>query len=66
MAVTGQAVIDVHRHQVTVEVSDEGPVIIDTDQGVAVVLWPDDALALAEQLVLAAIEARRTVAWTRS
>ncbi|WP_370325816.1 hypothetical protein [Euzebya sp.] len=48
-------VIDAHGHHVTVEGDGNGVVVVDTDQGVFVALWPKDALALAAQLALASV-----------
>lgn len=49
------AVVDVHGHHLTVDGDGIGVVVLDTDQGVLVALWPQAALALAAQLALASV-----------
>lgn len=55
---TQPSLFDVHRNRVTVDVHDARTVVVDTDQGVFIVLRPDDALTLAADLTLAAADAR--------
>lgn len=58
---TGAGVIDVHGHHLTVEGDGQGVVVVDTDQGVLIALWPEDALALAARLALASVGPDTTV-----
>lgn len=48
-------VLDAQGHHLTVEGDGQGLVVLDTDHGVLIALWPRDALALAAQLALAAV-----------
>lgn len=52
---TAESVRDAHGHHLTVEGDGHGVVVLDTDQGLLIALWPEAALALAARLALASV-----------